>query len=55
VAGRVCNMAVMFIMEPTNIRPTWHQGGYGTMWRMFVGQKEPTNVRVLDSSVPQGR
>jgi hypothetical protein len=55
VAGWVCHMAVMFIREPTNIRPIWHQGSCGTMWHTFVGQKEPTNVRVLDSSVPHGR
>jgi hypothetical protein len=55
VAGRVCHVAVMFVEEPTNIRPMWHQGGHGTTWRMFVGQVEPTNVRVLGSSVPHGR
>jgi hypothetical protein len=37
VAGRVCHVAVMFVGEPTNIRPTWHQGGHGTTRRTFVG------------------
>jgi hypothetical protein len=45
----------MFVEEPTNIRPTWHQGQRGSMWHTFVGQVEPTNVRVLGSSVPHGR
>jgi hypothetical protein len=47
-------MTVMFVGEPTNIRPTWHQGGWGTMWCTLVGQVEPTNIRVLGSSVPHG-
>jgi hypothetical protein len=52
VGGRVCHMAIMFVGEPTNIRPPWHQGGRGTTWRTFVSQVEPTNVSVLDLSVP---
>jgi hypothetical protein len=37
----------MFIGKPTNIRPMWHQGGCGTTWRTFIGQKEPMNVKDL--------
>jgi hypothetical protein len=48
-------MPVMFVGEPMNIRPMWHYGGRGTTWRTFIGQVEPTNIRVLDSSVPHGR
>jgi hypothetical protein len=55
VAGRLCHVAVMFIGEPTNISPTWHKGGRETTWRTFIGQVEPTNVRVLGSSAPHGR
>jgi hypothetical protein len=55
VVGRVCHVAVMFVGEPTNIRPMWHRGGCGTTWRTFVGQVEPTNIRVLGSSVLHGR
>jgi hypothetical protein len=39
----------------SNIRPTWHQGVCRTTWHMFVGQVEPTNIRVLGSSgLPRG-
>jgi hypothetical protein len=50
-----CHVAVMFVGEPTNIRPTWHQSGRGTTWRTFIDQVKPTNVSVLGSSVPHGR
>jgi hypothetical protein len=45
----------MFIGEPMIIRPTWHQGWRRPTWHTFIGQVEPTNVRVLGSSVPPGR
>jgi hypothetical protein len=48
-------MFIGSVGSPTNIRPTWLQGGRGTTWRTFVGQVELTNVRVLGSSVPHGR
>jgi hypothetical protein len=37
------------------IRPTWHQDQRGPTWHTFVGQVEPTIIRVLGSSVPPGR
>jgi hypothetical protein len=49
------DVAVIFIGELTNIRPTWPQGWRGPAWRSFVGQVEPMNVRVLGLSVPPGR
>jgi hypothetical protein len=64
VAGRVYHVSVMFIGEPTNIRPMWHQGHHGPMWHQghhgpmwhtFVGQVELMNVRVLGSADPPGR
>jgi hypothetical protein len=55
VAGRVYHVSVMFIGEPTNIRPMWHQGRHGPTWHTFVGQVELMNVRVLGSADPPGR